>query len=380
MTLFSFLDPKPLSYDEIDYERMPRTYRRIASHFKLPRIVHVVGTNGKGTTGRFLAQMLRHNGFRVGHYTSPHILRFNERIWIDGGDVQDAILEAYHQKLLSWLDAHEAQALSYFEYTTLLAMAIFCDFCDEVVLEAGLGGEFDATNVFPKILSIVTPIGYDHQDFLGDTIEAIATTKLNSIANDFVLAAQYEASVEVLARQKAQSLHVTMVQPHFDAKTSYMLESYVSSYTNAPFLINNFKTAFCALTFLGYDITFESFSITMLQGRHQKILPNVTLDVGHNVMAALALTQSFEGKKVGLIYNCYKDKDYRAILKLLAPIIEEIYVIAIQSPRAVDEALLYETAKEYGLKISSFQAIDPQKEYVVFGSFSVAEAFVKGIK
>ena len=101
MTLLSFLDPKPLSYDEIDYERMPRTYRRIAAHFKLPRIVHVVGTNGKGTTGRFLAQMLRHNGFRVGHYTSPHILRFNERIWIDGDDVQDAILETYHQTLLS---------------------------------------------------------------------------------------------------------------------------------------------------------------------------------------------------------------------------------------------------------------------------------------
>ncbi len=380
MTLFSFLEPKPLSYDEIDYERMPRTYRRIASHFKLPCIVHIVGTNGKGTTGRFLAQMLRRNGLRVGHYTSPHILRFNERIWIDGCDVGDEILETYHQKLLSWLGEKEAQALSYFEYTTLLAMAIFCDFCDEVVLEAGLGGEFDATNVFPKQLSIVTPIGYDHQDFLGDTIEAIATTKLNSIANDFVLAAQYEEGVEVLARQKAESLHVRMIQPIFDEKTSQKIERYITSYTDAPFLIENFKTAFCALTFLGYDIAFESFSVTMLQGRHQKILPNVTLDVGHNVMAAFALAKTFEGKKVGLIYNCYKDKDYGAILKCLAPIIEEVYVIAIHSPRAVDESLLYETAKAYGLKISSFQTIDPQKEYVVFGSFSVAEAFLKGIK
>ena len=93
MQLQAFLETKPLFYDEIDYARMPKAYHSIATHFKLPKIIHVVGTNGKGTTGRFLAYMLRANGLHVGHYTSPHILHFNERIWLDDVNVDDEILD-----------------------------------------------------------------------------------------------------------------------------------------------------------------------------------------------------------------------------------------------------------------------------------------------
>ena len=211
MNLNLFLEQKPLFYDVIDYARFPKIYYAIAHHFKLPKIIHIVGTNGKGTTGRFLAHMLRQNHLHVGHYTSPHIVAFNERIWIDGSYVDDALLEAYHQRLTLLLSPEDAQALSYFEYTTLLAMLIFCEKCDYVVLEAGLGGEFDATNVFPKILSIITPIGYDHQAFLGESIEAIATTKLNSVKNDFILAKQYEPIVNTLARQKADEIHQRLI-------------------------------------------------------------------------------------------------------------------------------------------------------------------------
>ena len=139
MDLVSFLEHKPLFYDVIDYERMPKTYARIAHHFTLPQILHVVGTNGKGSTGRFLAQMLLSHGHRVGHYTSPHILCFNERIWMDGKDADDALLQENHLALHALLTPAEASALSYFEYTTLLAMLIFSKRCDYVVLEAGLG-------------------------------------------------------------------------------------------------------------------------------------------------------------------------------------------------------------------------------------------------
>lgn len=382
MTLSSFLDQKPLYYDEIDYDRMPNAYRRISSHFHLPKIVHIVGTNGKGTTGRFLAQMLRHNGLHVGHYTSPHILRFNERIWLDGEDVDDASLETYHERLLSWLGAKTAESLSYFEYTTLLAMAIFCDRCDYVVLEAGLGGEFDATQVFPKILSIVTPIGLDHQAFLGDTIAQIATTKLNSITTHFILAKQYEQEVCDLAKQKAQTLHVDVleVETFFDEDMRKKIAQFVAQYTKSSFLYDNFQTALCALTVLGYHLNFKAFVFTILPGRQQAVLPNVTLDVGHNQMAAAALVKAFKGKKVGLIYNSYKDKDYKTILRILQPIIEEIFVIPIDSPRALDPSALYETASELGLPISSFTTLEKDKEYLVFGSFSVAEAFLKGLR
>ncbi len=379
MQLEHFLEQKPLFYDEIDYERMPKIYASIQSHFTLPKIIHVIGTNGKGTTGRFLAQMLHANALRVGHYTSPHILRFNERIWINGADVDDEVLDVYHQRLLTWLEPSMADSLSYFEYTTLLAMTIFCDYCDYVVLEAGLGGEHDATAIFPKILSVVTPIGLDHQAFLGDSIEEIAHTKLNSLTAQCVLSKQYSDAVYPIALEKTEALHVKLyrVENYFDACWSKKIDQFVAQFKFSSFLKENFTTALCALKVLGYDISLEFFSPTVLRGRCQKILPNVTMDVGHNEMAADALCKAFDGKKVVLIYNSYKDKDYPTILKRLKPIIEEILVIAIQSPRAVEEAALYNVAHELNLPISSFTTLQDDKEYLVFGSFSVVEAFLK---
>jgi dihydrofolate synthase/folylpolyglutamate synthase len=188
--LNTFLENKPLFYETIDYTRMPRIYSRIKTYFNLPKIVHIIGTNGKGTTGRFLATALVSLGFKVGHYTSPHILKFNERIWLNGANVSDALLEEYHTKLLQILTKQEAAALSYFEYTTLLAMLLYSDKSEYVILEAGLGGEYDATSVFDNVLTLVTPIDIDHEAFLGDTIEAIAQTKLNAIKKTAIVAKQ----------------------------------------------------------------------------------------------------------------------------------------------------------------------------------------------
>ena len=145
------------------------------------------------------------------------------------------------------------------------------------------------------------------------------------------------------------------------------------------YLQENFKTALCALTILGYDCDLETFSPTILQGRCQKILPNVLMDVGHNVMAAKALVESLGEKKVFLVYNSYKDKDFKTILEVLKPIIEAILVIKIESPRAANQADLYDVAKTLALPIASFEAIQSDKEYLVFGSFSVVEAFLKGL-
>lgn len=381
MQLQSFLETKPLFYDVIDYERMPKAYEEVASHLSLPKIVHLVGTNGKGTTGRFLAQMLHANGLHVGHYTSPHILKFNERIWLDGSDVDDSTLENAHLKLLSWLSKTSALSLSYFEYTTLLAMVVFCQTCDYIVLEAGLGGEHDATNVFSKILSIITPIGLDHQSFLGNSIEEIATTKINSVTTDLILAHQYDSAVYPIALQKTDALKTSLydVSTFFDEIVQNALRDYFNTYALPLYLQENFKTALCALMRLGYMCDLKTFSPSILQGRCQKLFPNVTIDVGHNVMAADALVRSLGEKKVVLVYNSYKDKDFKAILTLLKPVLEEILVIEIESPRAVETAALYEVAQELGVLISPFVSIQNDKEYLVFGSFSVVEAFLKGL-
>lgn len=380
MSLYHFLEQKPLFYDVIDYARFPNIYRSIAHHFHLPKIVHIVGTNGKGTTGRFLAHMLRQNNLHVGHYTSPHILAFNERIWLDGEAVDDALLEAYHQRLMLLLNSEDAQALSYFEYTTLLAMLIFCERCDYVVLEAGLGGEFDATNVFPKIFSIITPIGYDHQAFLGESIEAIATTKLNSVKNPFVLAKQPELAVISLAKNKADEIRQPCldVRSFLDEKKCVKAENFAKNSGYPSFLRDNFLTAYSALTFLGYDAEFNASAFPLLEGRYQLFLPNVRLDVGHNPMAAAALRESIGDKKVILVYNSYADKEYESILNILKPVIERLEMINIESPRALNPEILHSVASSLGLDVSVFKGIDATKEYVVFGSFSVVEAFLKG--
>lgn len=382
MQLDEFLAQKPLFYDVIDYTRMPKAYASIQNYLKIPKIIHLVGTNGKGTTGRFLAQMLLVQGLHVGHYTSPHIERFNERIWCDGKNVADELLENAHQKLLLWLDQSYLDALSYFEYTTLLAMVVLGEVSDYIILEAGMGGEYDATNVFPKILSIVTPIGYDHQAFLGNTIEEIAQTKLNSVTTDCVLAKQYAHEVYALALQQSCKVDAKLfyAESFFDTKRNSAIEAIAKKQGLAPYLIDNFKTARCALSILGYDIDLEKLNLNVLEGRCQSLFENVTVDVGHNSMAAHALVKHFGTKKVILVYNSYADKDYSEILQILKPIVEEVQIIHVENPRIVSYEILKDTIVALGLKVSNFSHVKPGHEYLVFGSFSVVEMFLKGLR
>ena len=379
IALEKFLEQKPLFYANIDYDRFPKIYQRIASFFNLPKIIHIVGTNGKGTTGRFLAQMLRLQKLHVGHYTSPHILKFNERIWIDDCEIDDASLESAHRWLFELLNQEEKEALSYFEYTTLLAMRLFSQSCDYVVLEAGLGGEFDATNVFGKILSIITPIGYDHEAFLGNTIESIATTKLNSIKTDFILAKQMFQEVNLLAENIAKIKNVRCHHTHhlLSKESLHMIIQYAQNMGYPAFLCENLITAYSALTFLGYDAKMKNLDFLSLNGRFQKFLSNVTLDVGHNPLAAQALLEAIDGKKIVLIYNSYADKEYEQILTLLKPVIKRLEIIDIQSPRAVEMTRLEKVAKELHLPCSHHEGLREDDEYVVFGSFSVVEAFLR---
>jgi dihydrofolate synthase / folylpolyglutamate synthase len=202
--LKTFLDAKPLYYDKIDYTRMSRVYEKIKHHLKIPKVIHLIGTNGKGTTGRFLASALYSLGFTTGHYTSPHILDFNERIWLNGENSTNEDLEKAHQTLLTFLTKEDAENLSYFEYTTLLAMVVFEDL-EYLVLEAGLGGEHDATAIFPKLLTLITTIDMDHQAFLGDTLQEITITKLNAIDKVAIIGTQVHTQVYELAQSLAQS-------------------------------------------------------------------------------------------------------------------------------------------------------------------------------
>jgi len=378
MSLKKFLETKELYYKDIDYDFFPSVWKKISHKFSYPKVIHIVGTNGKGSTGRFLAYYLYKAGYKVGHYSSPHILRFNERIWIDGYDASDEVLEKAHQKLLKKIDKKTLDKLSYFEYTTLLAIESFSK-CDYIVLEAGLGGEFDATNVFDKLFSLVTPIGVDHQSFLGDSLKEIAKTKLRSVTTYAIMTKQKDEVYEVAKKLGVKYLNSLDFFSDDELKD---IKDFIEQNSFASYLEENLILALAAVKSLKlrYEISF--LDGVKLKGRFQKISKNIILDVGHNEQAAFAIKNELKDKKVTLIYNTYKDKDFKKILSILKDNIKKVLIIDIEGERVIDKKSLKKTLLNLDMKFEDF-SIDKLKnddEYLVFGSFLVAEKFLKSYK
>lgn len=376
MSLNDFLQKKPLYYSEIDYTRMPRAYASIKEKLVIPKIIHIVGTNGKGTTGRFIANALLALGKSTGHYTSPHIHDFNERIWLNGKNADTALLESAHERLQELLSEEFKNTLSYFEYTTLLAMMVY-EGCDYVVLEAGLGGEHDATNVFEKVLSVITPIGIDHTDFLGDTIEEIAGTKMRSVTTRAVIAKQRFEEVLGVAKRLEEERDVKFIDYRVClSERELRLADEISEQIDLPhYLKENLLVAMAALVELGLTIKKNLFDSQRLEGRMEKVDKNVWIDVGHNSLAAEAIAGCFARKSVVLVYNSYKDKDYLSILALLEPIVKRVEIIAVDDTRIAAKEDLCSAIYKNKLEYSEFMGIKEDEDYLVFGSFSVAQAF-----
>jgi len=379
MILETFLNNKPLFYDEIDYTRMPRIYEKIKDKLPSSKIIHLIGTNGKGTTGRFLATALHNLGYNTGHYTSPHILKFNERIWLNGENASDDLLDVTHKELLKILTKEDAALLSYFEYTTFLAMLFYKE-CDYIVLEAGLGGEHDATAVFPKILTLVTPIDKDHEAFLGDTIESIATTKLKAVQNYAILAKQnYDKVYEVAHNLSIQNKREFFTHNYFlDSDDEMTLEAISKELLLAPYLVENLSLAMAALHFLKIFFSQEVFKDARLFGRLTYINDHIIVDVGHNTLAAKRILESLREDKYTLVYNSYKDKNYKEILTILKPIIDDIYIIDVNEERIESKENMRDVLDDLGYMYYNFTTVEKDKKYLVFGSFSVVEAFLKG--
>jgi dihydrofolate synthase/folylpolyglutamate synthase len=318
-----------------------------------------------------LAEYLLKKDYSVLHYTSPHILKFNERIWINGNDIDDSTLEKAHQKLQKLLPQEHIENLSYFEYTTLLALLLSNDM-DFLVLEAGLGGEFDATNVIKNDLTILTTIDYDHQDFLGGTIEEITSTKVRSMDSAVIVAKQIHDEVYDIARNIAllKGLKYFRFDDFDSSKKNYEI-------FEQKFLNDNLLSVIAALEYLQIPLDIEAFKGITIKGRCQKIASNITVDVGHNPLGAYAIYKEFEKKKVFLVYNTLRDKDYKKVLSILKPIIEHLYIIEIDDTRALERDKLENILNELDISYSSFANIPYDREILVFGSFKVVEEFLK---
>ncbi len=395
MSLASFLSQKPLYYDKIDYSRFPRAWAAVKNEpvfADLPFIIHIIGTNGKGSTGRYLAQILRSQNKRVFHYTSPHLFSFNERFWLDGKNASDSELEAAHNKLINIFSAGKdgekfIETLSYFEWATLIA-AVLANGFDEVIFEAGMGGEYDATNAFSKKLSVFTNIALDHTAMLGDTTAKIAKTKLNAMAKTAILPAGFSELelAKSIATQKAADLFI-----------ANSVATLASNSQNLPsFLMQNLNLAAHAASYVLGGI-FDSELIKNinknppkldLAGRFERIAPNIIIDVGHNAHAANAVINAISGdgdsKKYSLIFNAFSDKDIEPILFEFKECLKEILIYSYPS---LQRSLATNSVKDAAARLQirckelcDLSQLDSAQSYLVFGSFLLVEHFINEYK
>jgi len=363
--IFSFLEEKGQDYTKITYENIKNAYKKI-NYLKKPYVIHIIGTNGKGSTGRYIASFINQNKKSVLHYSSPHILRVNERIWINGEEISDELLQKAHKEVYNILGQDLAKKLTYFEYLTIIALHLAKE-VDYLVLEAGLGGEFDATNVIENDLSVVTPIGYDHQKFLGDSLTKIATTKLKSIDNSYIISQNQPFEVNQVKNNLLSSKH----EIEFE---NFYFENDLPAY-----LQKNLLLALNVIKYLNLDIT--NLKVPKIKARFEKI-KNFIFDVGHNELAAKEIVKELKNKKVNLIYNTFKDKDYVKILKILKPLIKKVLIIKIQDNRILDTKVLEMVLNELDIEYDYFDKskLNEMELFLVFGSFKVVEEIYKLVK
>ncbi|MCY1057775.1 Mur ligase family protein [Nannocystis sp. SCPEA4] len=272
-------------------------------------VVHVVGTNGKGSTSAMVAHALRRRGHRVGLYTSPHLHRVGERIRIDGAALSDAAMQALVDRVLAVEGPALPRALTFFEILTVAALLAFAEAGVEVmVLETGLGGRLDATGVVPATVTLMTPIDLDHQAYLGDTIEAIAGEKAAVMRDGAPVfsAPQQPAAAAVLRAAAAEhGVALRFVEPLARAPAG---------------LPGEHQRVNGALALAGARVIDATVAASDLDGvrwpaRCERVVSGggtVVFDAGHNPHGIAALVTWLEGQphpRRALVFGCLADKD-----------------------------------------------------------------------
>ncbi|RVZ69768.1 folylpolyglutamate synthase/dihydrofolate synthase family protein [Helicobacter pylori] len=373
-----FLETKPKEYHKFDPSRFIQIYKDFKNAFFeiQAKVIHVVGTNGKGSTGRFLTLLLADQNFKVLHFTSPHVFEFRERFFVNGSVVEESVLENAHQQLQSHAFS---SACSYFEYATLLAVMLAKD-CDYLVLEAGLGGEFDSTNALEKTLSVFTPIDYDHKEFLGDSLESIATTKLKAMGSLSIIAPQQELVLNI-AQKIAKEKHAKLIVVQNEISKGVM--DYIERHHLAYFLAMNLEVALKAFETLlpcNKQEVLKNLKPLNLIGRCELLSPNILIDVGHNPHSAKALKEEIKrvfNTPIILIYNCYQDKDAFLVLEILKPVVKKVLILELHNERIIQLEKLKGILETLGLEYALFEDVEENENYLVYGSFLVANAFYK---
>lgn len=352
--------------------------RRIGDPQKKLKFVHIAGTNGKGSTAAMLASVLRAAGYRTGLYTSPYIVRFNERMQVDGREIADEALCELTEFVRPHADAM-ADHPTEFELVTAIGFEFFRrEACDIVVCEVGMGGDWDATNVIENTeCAVIANIGLDHTKFLGDTVEAIAATKAGIIkpGRPCVLYRQ-RASVEDVIEADCVRKCAPLCRADFDSLRP--IEASLKGQRfgwqdfddlTLPLLgahqLRNAATALTALRVLrgrGWNIPDaairEGLAKVTWPGRFQVVgeRPLFIVDGGHNpqCLSALedALRQYLPGKKLVFLCGCMADKDYGDMFNRLLPFASQFVTVTPDNPRALPAEAL-KTYIEENLRVKA---------------------------
>jgi dihydrofolate synthase/folylpolyglutamate synthase len=413
---------------EMGLERVGEVWRRMASPRPAPVVITVGGTNGKGSTVAFLEAMLRAGGTRVGAYTSPHLLRYNERVRVDGAAVGDAaLIGAFERVEAARFGDAEAIPLTYFEYGTLAAFDIFGrSHLDVALLEVGLGGRLDAVNIIDADCAVVVTVDLDHMEYLGPDREAIGREKAGICrAGRPVIIGETDPPSSLLEHARATGAKVEVLgrdfgwEPQIDALTWWHRDPAQPRYvapkegTHSPvtlrgelalegaFQYRNAATAVAALHALGDRVRWDvraleksdsAAAAPLLAGRLQHLAsnPDLVIDVGHNPQAARELARWLDRHPVAgatrAVFGALADKDIEGVVRALGDRIDRWYLAGLidQSPRgetvarlaarvrsALPEAQLEEFPEIYAALAAARGAAAADDRILAFGSFHV---------
>ena len=326
--------------------------------------IHVAGTNGKGSTGHMITSVLMEAGYAVGLYTSPHLKDFSERIRINGIAIETTFVVSFVQEHKDYF--LEAQ-LSFFELTVGMSFAYFKEQqIDFAIVEVGLGGRLDATNIISPIIAVITNIGFDHMQFLGDTLEAIAIEKAGIIKKNIpVVIGETQEETTAVFKTIANDLKASVTWADTVVVKQYQTD------LNGLYQEMNMQTAVVALQTLQLDQLQEEHiriglqkvvSNTHLQGRWQILDkdPLIVADVTHNAAGfAYVIDQINQTTydKLHLVLGFVKDKNLELIFSLL-PRDAAYYFCAPNIGRAEDTSVLMKLAEKYTLNAAAFESVD----------------------
>jgi dihydrofolate synthase/folylpolyglutamate synthase len=402
----------PRSID-LGLERAAGVFKALNPDNVKPLTIIVGGTNGKGSCIAFLEAIYRAQGYRVGAYTSPHILRYNERIRIDGQAVSDdKICHAFERIEAVRNDV----SLSYFEFGTLAALDIFWrSELDIQLLEVGLGGRLDAVNIIDADICLITSICIDHIDWLGETREAIGYEKAGIFRTGTpAIIGDLEPPESLLHSAVKKNTPFFCINHDFTFKIKQngwdwkskcsQLREYLSlprpalkgehQYRNAASVIMT-VTQMETLLPVSEKSIYQGLQNVQLKGRFQLIDSEVPvlLDVAHNPHAVHALldylVSDFSGKKIYAIFSMMKDKDIAGVIKIINPVIKHWIVAPLNNPRAASRSFMQACFKQCGLENVSFGSQNFSQAYLeaeskaevgdlilIFGSFFLVSEYL----